>query len=87
MPLARRRHRPSAGGTIGYVAGDLRDKAYCERVVTETVDRFGGVDILFNNAGIIPRGTILETSDDMWHAAFDVNLNAMFYLCRAAIPR
>ena len=45
---------PPAGGTIAYVAGDLRDKAYCERVVTETVDRFGGVDLLFNNAGIIP---------------------------------
>jgi NAD(P)-dependent dehydrogenase (short-subunit alcohol dehydrogenase family) len=73
-------------GAIGFVAGDLRDKALCERVVAETVERFGGVDILFNNAGIIPRGTILETSDDMWHSAMDVNLTAMFYLCRAAIP-
>ena len=78
---------PSAGGTIAFVAGDLRDKAYCERMVTETVNRFGGVDLLFNNAGIIPRGTILETSDEMWHAAIDVNLTAMFYVCRAAIPR
>ncbi|GAA2866464.1 SDR family oxidoreductase [Pseudonocardia halophobica] len=76
----------TGGGAIGSVVGDLRDKAYCERVVAETVERFGGVDILFNNAGIIPRGTILETSDDMWHAALDVNLTAMFYLCRAAIP-
>jgi meso-butanediol dehydrogenase / (S,S)-butanediol dehydrogenase / diacetyl reductase len=74
------------GGAIGFVAGDVRDRAYCERVVAETVQRFGGVDILFNNAGIIPRGTILETSDDMWHAALDVNLTAMFLLCRAAIP-
>jgi NAD(P)-dependent dehydrogenase (short-subunit alcohol dehydrogenase family) len=73
-------------GSIGFVAGDLRDRAFCERVVAETVDRFGGVDVLFNNAGIIPRGTILETSDDMWHSALDVNLTAMFYLCRAAIP-
>lgn len=39
-----------------------------------------------NNAGIIPRGTILETTDDMWHTALDVNLTAMFYICRAAIP-
>ena len=73
-------------GAIGFVVGDLRDGMFCERVVAETVERFGGVDILFNNAGIIPRGTILETSDEMWHAALDVNLNAMFYLCRAAIP-
>jgi meso-butanediol dehydrogenase / (S,S)-butanediol dehydrogenase / diacetyl reductase len=75
-----------AGGTVAHVAGDLRDRAYCEQVVTATVEQLGGVDILFNNAGIIPRGTILETSDDMWHAALDVNLTAMFYLCRATIP-
>jgi meso-butanediol dehydrogenase / (S,S)-butanediol dehydrogenase / diacetyl reductase len=76
----------AAGGTAASVAGDLRDRAFCDRVVAETVERFGGVDLVFNNAGIIPRGTILETTDDMWHAAMDVNLNAMFYLCRAAIP-
>ena len=76
----------TAGGDIDFVAGDVRDREYCERVVAETVSHFGGVDILFNNAGIIPRGTILETSDEMWHAALDVNLTAMFYLCRAAIP-
>lgn len=74
------------GGTIAFVTGDVRSKEYCERVVAETVSRFGGVDMLFNNAGIIPRGTILETSDEMWHAAIEVNLTAMFYLCRAAIP-
>jgi meso-butanediol dehydrogenase/(S,S)-butanediol dehydrogenase/diacetyl reductase len=74
------------GGVITFVAGDLRDSAYCAQVVAETVSRLGGVDILFNNAGIIPRGTILETSDEMWHAALDVNLTAMFHLCRAAIP-
>ena len=50
------------GGTIAFVPGDVRSKEYCERVVAETVSPFGGVDTLFNNAGIIPRGTILETS-------------------------
>jgi meso-butanediol dehydrogenase/(S,S)-butanediol dehydrogenase/diacetyl reductase len=73
-------------GTIDFLAGDVRDRADCEQVVGETVARFGGVDILFNNAGIIPRGTILETTDDMWHAALGVNLTAMFYMSRAAIP-
>jgi NAD(P)-dependent dehydrogenase (short-subunit alcohol dehydrogenase family) len=74
------------GHCIEYLAGDLRRKDYCERVVAETVQRFGGVDILLNNAGIIPRGTILETTDDMWFTALDVNLTAVFFLCRAAIP-
>ena len=69
-----------------YRAGDLRQKTYCEALVDETVNELGGVDILINNAGIIPRGNILETNDDMWFSALDVNLTAVFYLCRAAIP-
>jgi len=69
-----------------YLAGDLRQKTYCEALITEAVVTFGGVDILINNAGIIPRGNILETNDDMWFSALDVNLNAAFFLCRAAIP-
>ncbi|MFD7500110.1 SDR family NAD(P)-dependent oxidoreductase [Streptomyces sp. NPDC059850] len=76
----------AAGGTMRFSVGDLREKTYCEHVVADTLEHFGRVDILVNNAGIIPRGTILETSDDMWHTALDVNLTAMFYLCRAAIP-
>ena len=74
------------GAEADYLAGNLRDKAYCERVIEQTVERFGGVDILLNNAGIIPRGTIEETTDEMWFTAMDVNLTAVFYLCRAAIP-
>jgi NAD(P)-dependent dehydrogenase (short-subunit alcohol dehydrogenase family) len=69
-----------------YLAGDLRRKVDCEALIAAAVDQFGGVDILINNAGIIPRGTILETTDDMWHNALDVNLTAVFFLCRAAIP-
>ena len=69
-----------------YLAGDLRQKAFCEAVVAEAVSAFGGLDILINNAGIIPRGNILETTDDMWFTALDVNLTAVFFLCRAAIP-
>jgi NAD(P)-dependent dehydrogenase (short-subunit alcohol dehydrogenase family) len=67
-----------------YLAGDLRQKTYCEALIAESVVTFGGVDILINNAGIIPRGNILETTDDMWFSALDVNLNAVFFLCRAA---
>jgi len=70
-----------------YLAGDLRQKNDCEALIAEAGDKLGGVDILINNAGIIPRGTILETTDDMWLSALDVNLTAVFYLCRAAIPQ
>ncbi len=70
-----------------YLAGDLRQKNYCEALIAEAVLTYGGVDILINNAGIIPRGNILDTTDDMWFSALDVNLTAVFYLCRAAIPQ
>lgn len=76
----------STGGQAAFYAGDLRSKDYCESLIQATVETFGGVDILLNNAGIIPRGTIEETSDEMWSLAMDVNLNAVFFLCRAAIP-
>ena len=75
------------GMETSYLAGDLRDKSYCEALIAETVERFGGIDILVNNAGVIPRGTILETTDDMWFNALDVNLTSVFFLCRAAIPQ
>ncbi len=69
-----------------YVAGDLRRRSFCAQLIETAVERLGGLDILINNAGTIPRGNIEETTDDMWFNALDVNLNAVFFLCRAAIP-
>ncbi len=74
------------GYEVTIEACDLNHKADCEALVQACVDTYGGVDILLNNAGIIPRGNILETTDDMWFSAMNVNLNAVFFLCRAAIP-
>ncbi|MDJ0779412.1 MAG: SDR family oxidoreductase [Rhodobacter sp.] len=82
--LVTRLHR--LGLDAEFLNGDLRQKSHCEALVAEAADRLGGVDILLNNAGIIPRGTIVETNDDMWFSALDVNLTAAFFLCRAAIP-
>jgi len=69
-----------------YYSGDLAEKNYCENLIDHTVKKFGTIDILINNAGVIPRGNILQTSDEMWFAALNINLTAVFYLCRAAIP-
>lgn len=71
---------------IDFIAADLRKKIDCERVISTALETMGGVDILLNNAGVIPRGTIVETSDDMWFTALDINLTAVFYLCREVIP-
>ncbi len=74
------------GCTVKYFSGDLLEKNYCEGLIEHTISKFGAVDVLINNAGIIPRGNILETTDEMWFSAINVNLTAVFYLCRAAIP-
>ena len=71
---------------IAIYTGNLRQREYCDALVEYCVSTFGGIDILLNNAGIIPRGTVEETSDEMWFTAMDVNLNAVFFLCRAAVP-
>ncbi len=72
--------------TVDYYAGNLTEKSYCESLIARTVEKYGAIDVLINNAGIIPRGPILQTTDEMWHSTLDVNLTAVFYLCRAAIP-
>ena len=66
------------------IIGDLADRAAADRVVSETIDRFGGLDILINNAGIIRRTPAAEFGDDLWDEVIEINLTSVFRLCRAA---
>jgi NAD(P)-dependent dehydrogenase (short-subunit alcohol dehydrogenase family) len=74
------------GGWALFVAGDVTCAADCERAVDAAVRSLGGLDVLFNNAGIIRRGTILETSEQDWDLTLAVNLKGVFLLSRSAIP-
>jgi NAD(P)-dependent dehydrogenase (short-subunit alcohol dehydrogenase family) len=65
--------------------GDLRSKAYCEELVDHAITATGRLDVLVNNAGIITRGNVLETTDEDWVRTFDINLTAIFHTCRRAI--
>ncbi|MAO27439.1 MAG: short-chain dehydrogenase [Roseovarius sp.] len=68
------------------LAGDLRDPAYCDGLPGKVQDALGGLDILINNAGVITRGDITQTSDEDYALTMAVNVEAPFRLCRAAIP-
>jgi NAD(P)-dependent dehydrogenase (short-subunit alcohol dehydrogenase family) len=67
-------------------AGDLRESADCEELIEETIDEFGQIDCLVNNAGVLMRGDVTETSDDDWRHTLTTNLDVPFYLSRAALP-
>jgi 2-deoxy-D-gluconate 3-dehydrogenase len=66
------------------VVGDLADAQAPDRLVREVVSALGRLDILINNAGTIRRSPAAETSDEDWLAVVEVNLTAVFRLCRAA---
>lgn len=66
--------------------GDLSDAAACRDLVAETQAAFGRLDVVVNNAGIIHRATAEATSDGQWRETMAVNLDAVFYLSRAALP-
>lgn len=73
------------GGTAGFCQADLSERAECDRLVSETVQRFGRLDILVNNAGVLHEGTAPGTSDDAWDETMTVNVSAVFFMSRAAV--
>jgi NAD(P)-dependent dehydrogenase (short-subunit alcohol dehydrogenase family) len=75
----------SAGSQALLVTGDLREESHCRSIVRSATSRFGRVDILVNNAGVVHRGTIEDTSTELWDEIFDINLRAPFLLCQEAV--
>jgi meso-butanediol dehydrogenase/(S,S)-butanediol dehydrogenase/diacetyl reductase len=72
------------GGTA--ITADVADRASVEAFVEAAVDRHGRIDILVNNAGIGCFGRTPDLAPDSWERVIAIDLNAVFYACRAAIP-
>ena len=74
-----------AGGTASFVACDVADVAQCRAAVHETVERFGRVDGLVNSAGLTTRGTLLDTTPELFDQHIAVNTRGPFFLMQAAV--
>lgn len=76
----------AAGGKAVGIAADVSKKEDCERLIQYTVETYGKIDILINNAGTSATGEFEAASDDIWQADFDLKLFAAIRLSRLAIP-
>tara|TARA_B100000678_G_scaffold78712_3_gene65146 strand:+ start:1155 stop:1940 length:786 start_codon:yes stop_codon:yes gene_type:complete len=68
------------------VDGDVSSADFAREIVAKTVDRFGGLDVLCNNAGTATAGPLADASDDDIDSVIDINVKGVLNLCRAAIP-
>jgi len=72
--------------SIAIWSGELTESEDCGELVADTIDEFGGIDCLVNSAGVIVRANVADTSDEDWRYTMGINLDAPFYLSRAALP-
>jgi NAD(P)-dependent dehydrogenase (short-subunit alcohol dehydrogenase family) len=74
------------GGSAHFIQCDVTHAEDCMRAVRETVHAYGGLQVLVNAAGIIHRGTVIETDELEWDRTLAVNLKGVFLMCKYALP-
>lgn len=72
------------GRRVVTIRADLGQRGAAAAIAAETVAKLGGIDILFNNAGIIRRAPVVEFTEEDWDEVMDVNLRSLFFLSQAA---
>ncbi len=83
---AMRSRLAEAGREVIAVCGDVSDPAVIDRVIEQALAAFGRIDVVFNNAGVMPHGDLLEFSEADWDLVMSVNVKSMFLMCKAVIP-
>jgi NAD(P)-dependent dehydrogenase (short-subunit alcohol dehydrogenase family) len=78
----------TSGGEALFVPVNVADEAQVQRMVQATVERFGALHVLYNNAGIMPGddGAVTDITEQTWDKVLDVNLKSAFFCCKYAIP-
>jgi NAD(P)-dependent dehydrogenase (short-subunit alcohol dehydrogenase family) len=74
------------GGKAEVFGADVTRSADCEAMVRAAVDAFGTIDILVNNIGLAALGTVVDTTEEAWDRAFDINLRTAFLASKYTVP-
>ena len=74
------------GGQVLAVTGDLTNNSDLDRLVTETLNAFGKIDIVVNNGGVFTGSPVHETKDEDWDSIMDVNMRSVFQLTKRVLP-
>jgi NAD(P)-dependent dehydrogenase (short-subunit alcohol dehydrogenase family) len=77
---------PSVAAPLTAIKTDVRDDASVRAAVTSAAATLGGIDVVINNAGIGAQGTVEDNDDAEWARVFDVNVQGMVRVTRAALP-
>jgi NAD(P)-dependent dehydrogenase (short-subunit alcohol dehydrogenase family) len=75
-----------AGGEATFVKTDVSKALDVQNLVKVTVQKYGRLDVLANNAGINPTGTVVDTSEELWERTININLKGVFLGMKHAIP-
>ncbi|MEO0672348.1 MAG: SDR family oxidoreductase [Pseudomonadota bacterium] len=75
-----------SAGEVLTVTADVAKPEACRDLVNAHVERFGGLDVLVNNAGVAVGGRVDNVDDDAWANVMRVNVDGVFYMTRAAVP-
>lgn len=84
--LETKEYIENLGGTCLLMSGDVKDKCFCEKIVDETLKKFGKIDILVNNAGVqFQQKSLLDISDEQFDCTMKTNIYSIFYLTKCAL--
>jgi 3-oxoacyl-[acyl-carrier protein] reductase len=83
---ARRRLESAGSGSSLTIQADVRNHADVDRTVARVIDRFGGLDVLVNNAGIGVFNRVADMTPGQWSETIETNLTGVYNFCHAAIP-
>jgi NAD(P)-dependent dehydrogenase (short-subunit alcohol dehydrogenase family) len=74
------------GARAQFLRADVRSAEQCRETVVRTVETFGRLDVLFNNAGVFYADSVVSCSEDEWDLQIDINLKGTYLMSKYAIP-